>query len=67
MKEVCVNPTADLDGARSGSPVYKTELEKVKTMNTHALSILFHTHFFKGSFDFDVSNTSPEIWNGALL
>ncbi|XP_037537435.1 actin filament-associated protein 1 [Nematolebias whitei] len=28
MREVCVNGTADLDGARSGSPVYKTELEK---------------------------------------
>ncbi|XP_017285830.1 actin filament-associated protein 1 isoform X2 [Kryptolebias marmoratus] len=28
MREVCVNGSADLDGAGSGSPVYKTELEK---------------------------------------
>ncbi|XP_069577965.1 actin filament-associated protein 1 isoform X3 [Brachyistius frenatus] len=28
MKEVCVNGSVDLDGAGSGSPVYKPELEK---------------------------------------
>lgn len=29
MKEVCVNGSVDLDGAGSGSPVHKPELEKV--------------------------------------
>lgn len=31
MREVCVNGCVDLDGAGSGSPVHKPELEKVKT------------------------------------
>lgn len=29
MREVCVNGSSDLDGAGSGSPVHKPELEKV--------------------------------------
>lgn len=29
MREVCVNGSVDLDGAGSGSPVHKPELEKV--------------------------------------
>lgn len=30
MREVCASGNVDLDGARSGSPVYKPDLEKVK-------------------------------------
>lgn len=30
MREVCANGCVDLDGAGSGSPVHKPELEKVK-------------------------------------
>ena len=30
MREVCVNGCVDLDGAGSGSPVHRPELEKVK-------------------------------------
>lgn len=29
MREVCVNGSVDFDGAGSGSPVHKNELEKV--------------------------------------
>lgn len=41
MREVCANGCVDLDGAGSGSPVHKPELEKVKTppsVTTHFLS-----------------------------
>lgn len=31
MREVCINGSVDLDGAGSGSPVHKPELEKVNT------------------------------------
>lgn len=30
MREVCASGNMDQDGARSGSPVYKPDLEKVK-------------------------------------
>lgn len=33
MREVCVNGSVDLDGAGSGSPVHKPELEKVSYWN----------------------------------
>lgn len=33
MREVCVNGSVDLDGAGSGSPVIKPELEKVSYCN----------------------------------
>lgn len=35
MREVCVNGSVDLDGAGSGSPVHKPELEKVKKTHSY--------------------------------
>uniref|UniRef100_A0A673BAA3 Actin filament-associated protein 1 n=1 Tax=Sphaeramia orbicularis TaxID=375764 RepID=A0A673BAA3_9TELE len=41
MREVCINGSVDLDGAGSGSPVHKPELEKVIHYTHRWLLVLF--------------------------
>lgn len=41
MREVCVNGSVDFDGAGSGSPVHKNELEKVNTCTSDGIAIVF--------------------------